>query len=396
MKNSTRTNMMMGSIKALSLVGLGLGLMGNQSCQQQTAAPQVRQLKWYADAGSIKSPAVNFGDAGNFDFGYAASQQLYGVLYNSNSFAVSQTTTGLQPGTDGVELAGAQTMYKAMFGTKAVGAPLYYSDEARCLINLPDVTVSGSVISFAVTAGNGYSIGFNQSGAQAGIGLGAQYSVTTKSLQMQMYGVDSAKDLNGNAHYIAAPLVDQNAKDTSGKFDISYSLISAGYNWYKNTPLATMTEGALSTGVTKIKAEMDKNNWTTKVLDLQPFDPSSGAVLGDEGVVIKGGTDVNLKTGDQVVFYNEKVLWSGKPCESNYLGYARLVTVPFAYGEVAYASNYFSTIKITKRMDNTAIKPGWRVELYKRVEDVQAEAAAAAKAGSKGSGSSSSSTTTAH
>ena len=98
-------------------------------------------------------------------------------------------------GSNGAELAGAQGMYQKMFGKTTVGSELYFSDEARCLINLPDVKVEGSVTSFAVTAGNGYTIGFNQNGTQTGVGLGGQYSVTTKSLQVQMRGLDSAKDL---------------------------------------------------------------------------------------------------------------------------------------------------------------------------------------------------------
>ena len=145
MKRYTTTNMMMGSIKVVTLVGLGLGLMGNQSCQQQPGAEGPRQLKWYADAGVIQSPAVNFVDAGNFNFGYVASEQLNGVLFNSKGFTTSYSGPGIQMGTKGPELAGAQGMYEKMFGTKTVGNELYYSDEARCLINLPDVKVNGSV-----------------------------------------------------------------------------------------------------------------------------------------------------------------------------------------------------------------------------------------------------------
>ena len=377
MKRSTRTNMMMGSLKVVSLIGLGLGLMGNQSCQQQTVVEGPRQLKWYADAGAITSPAVNFGDAGNFDFGYVASEQLNGVLFNSKGFTTSYTGPGIQMGVQGPELAGAQGMYQKMFGTKTVGSELFYSDEARCLINMPDVKVNGKVLAYELTSGNSYTIGFNQNGPHAGIGLGAQFSVRLKQLMIQMYGIDSAKDLyNGKARLIASPLVTQQGKDTDGKVTVDYSQISAGYSWYKNSPLSGLTEGALTTGVTKIKDEMNKVPWTTKVLDIQSLDGESNP-LGDVGVVIKGGTDVNLKTGDQVAFYNEKTIWKDKPCESDFYGFARLIKDPFAYGEVIHADRYFSTVAIIKRVDNTKIKPGWRVELFKRVEDVEKEKAAA-------------------
>ena len=127
---------------------------------------------------------------------------------------------------------------------------------------------------------------------------------------------------------------------------------------------------------------MNKFPWTNKVLDIQSLDGEENP-LGDVGVVIKGGTDVNLKTGDQVAFYNEKTIWKDKPCESDFYGFARLIKEPFAYGEVIHADRYFSTVAIIKRVDNTKIKPGWRVELFKRVEDVEKEKAAAdAKAAS--------------
>lgn len=385
MKRSTRTNMMMGSLKVVTISVLGLGLMGNQSCQQQQQAAEPRQLKWYADAGVIRSAPVSFGNAGNFDFGYVASEQLYGVLFNSNGFTTSYKGPGIQMGNQGPELAGAQGMYQKMFGTKSVGSDLYYSDEARCLISLPDVKVSGTVLSFELTSGNNISIGFNQNQVHTGIGLGAQFSVKMKQLSMQMLGLDSAKDLyNGKTRLIAAPLVNETGKETDGRVDLNYNLIGLGYGWYRNTPLAKVTEGALKKGVDVIKDGMNKVPWTTKVLDIQSLDGSSNP-LGDVGVVIKGGTDVNLKVGDQLAFYNEKTLWKAKPCESDFYGFARLVKDPFAYGEVIHADRYFSTVAIIKRMDNTQIKPGWRVQLHKRVEEVEAEKAAEKQAESKAS-----------
>lgn len=380
MKRTTTTNMMMGSIKVVTLLGLGLSLMGNQSCQQQPGTEGPRQLKWYADAGVIQSPAVNFGDAGNFNFGYVASEQLNGVLFNSKGFTTSYSGPGIQMGTKGPELAGAQGMYQKMFGTKTVGSELYYSDEARCLINLPDVKVNGSVLAFEMTSGNTYSFGFNQSGPVPGLGIGTKFTVKLKQLMIQMYGIDSAKDLySGKSRLIASPLVTQVGKDTDGNVAIDYNAINAGYSWYRNSPLSKLTEGALQQGVDSIKTEMNKVPWTTKVLDVQSLDGGTNP-LGDVGVVIKGGADVNLKKGDQVAFYNEKTLWKGEACNSDYYGFARFVKDPFAYGEVIHADRYFSTVAIIKRMDNTKIKPGWRVELSKRVEEVEAEAAKAASA----------------
>ena len=148
-------------MKSLGMLGLGLALMGNQSCEEQApVVAEKRILKWYADAGAIRSPAVQFGEAGNFDFGYVASEQLYGVLYNSKGFTASYNGPGVMMEKTGPVLSGAQGMYQKAFGSKNVGSDLYYSEEARCLINLPDVKVEGSVLSYEMSSGNNVSIGF--------------------------------------------------------------------------------------------------------------------------------------------------------------------------------------------------------------------------------------------
>lgn len=357
------------------MLGLGLSLMGNEGCEEQ--APVVvekRALKWYADAGAVRSPSVQFGEAGNFDFGYVASEQLYGVLFNSKGFTASYNGPGIMMEKSGPVLAGAQGMYQKAFGSKNVGNDLYFSEEARCLINLPDVKIEGSVLSYEMSSGNNISIGFNQNTGtvHTGFGLGAKFRVKVKELSLQMRAFDIAKDINnGKSKLIAAPLVRETSKDTDGQVDLSFNQIGLGYGWYKSTPLSKVTERALVTAVDKIKDEMNKVQWTTKILDLKPFGDEENP-FGDLGYVIKGGADVNLKVGDQLEFYQDATIWKGKPCESEFNGYNRINPRPIAVGEVIYLDRNFSTVAITQRYDNRKILPGWRVQLLKRVEDIEA------------------------
>lgn len=364
------------SMKALGVVIIGLSLMGNQGCEQQPAAEGPRMLKWYADAGAIKSPPVQFGEAGSFDFGFVASEQLHGVLYNSGGFTTSANDFGIVQGSQGPELNGAQKLYMKSFGKLAVSDKLYYSDEARCLITLPDVKVAGSVNSFEMTSGNNISFGFNQQTgvSHPGWGIGVDMKVKVKDLSIQMMGLSIAKDLNNPTKYkvVAAPLVHEKSKETEGQIKLDYSGIGLGYGWYKNTPLSTITERALTQGVNKIKEEMNKGKWATKILDLQPLDEETSP-FGDVGFIIKGGKDVNLRQGDIVEFYEDQTLWKGKACESDFYGYIRKNPKPVAEGEIAHLDDNFSTVIITKRFDNRDIKPGWRVQLLKRVEDAEAE-----------------------
>ena len=360
--------------KCLGLVMLGLSLMGNEGCEQQPVVEEKRLLKWYADAGAVRSPAVLFGEAGKFDFGYVASEQLYGVLFNSKGFTSSYNGPGIAMSNQGPVLSGAEGMYQKMFGTMAAGSDLFYSEEARCLINLPDVKVEGNVLSYEMSSGNNIDIGFNDTTGviYPGLGLGAKFSVRVRELAIQMRGLDIAKDLlNGKPKLIAAPLVRESSKETDGRIDISVNQIGLGYNWYKNTPLSKVTERALVNAVDQIKDEMNKVKWTTKILDLKPFGNENNPI-GDLGYVIKGGADVNLKEGDTVEFFQDVTLWKGKPCESEFNGYNRINPNPIAVGKIVYLDRNFSTVAITQRFDNRKILPGWRVQLLQRVEDISA------------------------
>ncbi len=359
--------------KTIALTLLGLGLMGNEGCEQPVVDEKPRQPKWYADVGAISSPTVQFGEAGHFDFGYVASEQLYGVLFNSDGFTTSYANRS--PIVNG-ELVGAQSMYMKMFGTTAVSSELYYSDEARCLISQPDVKVKGSVLAFEMSSGSSIELGFNKNTGvtHSGFGLGGKFSVKVKNLSIQMYGLDIAKDLsnNGNNRVIAAPLVNEKSKDTEGAINLSLNQIGLGYSWYNNTPLSVITERALVKAVDKIADKMNNVVWTTKVLDLRPFNDEHNP-LGDVGFVIKGGEDVNLKTGDVLQFFEDKTVWSGRPCDSDFYGFTRLNTKPIAEGEVVRLDRNFSTVAITKRFDNRDVQPGWRVELVKKIEDIESE-----------------------
>lgn len=360
--------------KFLGVLMLGLSLMGNEGCEEKPVVEEKRLLKWYADAGAVRSPSVLFGDAGQFDFGYVASEQLYGVLFNSKGFTSSYNGPGIAMSPKGPVLSGAEKMYQKMFGASDVGSDLYYSGEARCLINLPDVKVEGSVLSYEMSSGNNINLGFNQqTGAvHSGFGLGAKFNVKVRELSIQMRGLDIAKDLtNGQPKLIAAPLVRENSKETDGQIDVSFSQIGLGYGWYKNTPISKVTERALITAVDQIKNEMNKVKWTTKILDLKPFGNEENPI-GDLGYVIKGGADVNLKLGDQVEFFQDVTMWKGKPCESEFNGYNRINPNPIAVGKVIYLDRNFSTVAITQRFDNRKILPGWRVQLLQRVEDIPA------------------------
>lgn len=357
-------------LKSVGIIGLGLSLMGNEGCEQAPVVEQ-RILKWYADAGSIKSPPINFGEGAKFDFGYVASEQLHGVLYNSKGFTSSYKGPGIMMSQRGPVLAGAEGMYQKAFGTQTVGNDLYFSAEARCLIHLPDIKIDGNVLSYEMNSGNNITIGFNQliGAINPNLDLGARFRVTVRELAMQIRGMDIAKDLyTGAPKTIGSPIVRERSRDVDGQIDLNYNQIKLGYGWYNSTPLATVTERALNSAVDIIKDEMNKVKWSTKILDLKPFGNETNP-FGDLGYVIKGGADVNLKQGDLVEFYQDITIWSGKPCESNFNGYQRVNPRPIAVGEVIFVDRNFSTVAINQRFDDRKILPGWRVQLLERVED---------------------------
>lgn len=338
---------------ALLVPAAGL-LMGNQSCQQ----PQGRQLRKVIDMGGIVSPPLQLAPGSNFDFGFVMAQQMYGVIAESTNFILRYDPV-VVTSADGafMKLSNGDAAIMAKISGKSTGSPLVWSKEASCMAYKPQFRVKGSVNSFEMVGGGGLSIGFNPTGAIGGgilTGANASFNVEYAQLGMSMRAIHPI--LNDE---MAAVNIDATQTKTRMNFSINLGMFSVGPSAYYNTPLANVTKNGLVKAFTALADQLDSkegNEWYTRVVDGQ-----------DTDIVIRGGSAMNLRTGDQLAIYNEQYSWSGEPCESAYMG-GGLSRAPVAVIEIDAVGDVISSGRVIQQTDENVVI-GAKVKVLKLAED---------------------------
>lgn len=300
--------------KTALLFGTAGLMMGNQSCQQQGTSQ--RELKRLVAMSKIVSPPIALPQGGSFDFQYVANQQVYAVLQNSDHFSMQYappvaTTSNLNAGVDSKVFnvsAKDKSILRAVTANAGLPDTPVYSQNAECLINLPNAMIGGSVNSFEMIGGAGVDIGFTAAGALNAIG------VPTLGLKIDWAQLDLSMMATHplTQTVLAASNVTANQTRTQVSFTLDVSGFSIGPSAYYQTPLANVTNKALISGVNALYGGLNNNaegDWYSRVL-----------VLDQNEVVMLGGNNVGVHVGDTFNIYNETYYWDGQPCNSKYYG----------------------------------------------------------------------------
>jgi len=335
----------------ISTAGL---MMGNQSCQQEQVSQ--RELKRIIEMGKITSPKVNLPSGGSFDFEYVANQQVYGVLQNSEHFALRYATP-VEPVPNAPSFkdqkklnvsANDKVMLKAFAANSGVEEKPQYSTAAECMINVPNARIGGAVNAFELIGGGGVNIGFNQMGPIEVGGLaGVNFAIQWAQLDLSMRATHPLTD-----GILAAANVTSKQTKTEVSFNLNVSGFNIGPSAYYQTPLAKVTKTALTKGVNDLYAKMkDKEEWYSRIL-----------MNHDTHLVMLGGTNVNAKEGDQFNVYNELYYWDGEPCNSKYYGGG--ASTPVATIEIDWVGDEVSRGKVIMQTDDNPVL-GAKVKVLK-------------------------------
>lgn len=343
-------------MKAAALTPLAGLLMGNQSCQQ--SAP--RELRKIVHMGQIQSQPLVIPGGPTFDFKSVANEQATGVIYAADGFAlrspnpVAFTASGMQ---GKFTKADMQMLAKAgMLETRNNK----YSTEASCMVNLPMAKIQGSVNAFEILGGGGITLGFNPSGAYAGISLASlNFNVDLAQMDLSMR---ATHPITGNVLSNAAVNVTADQTKTRISAGINLGLFSIGPSFYYQTPLAQVTKNGLSIAVAQLKEKLKTETWYTRVL-----------ANHDTEITVVGGKDVNLVVGDQLAIYNDVYYWDGEPCASTYRGGTSVN--PVAIIQIEAVGDEVSMGKVIQQTDTNSVV-GARAAVYK-LYDPNAKAAAA-------------------
>lgn len=348
----------------LSTAGL---LMGNQSCQQQQVAPQ-RTLKKIVEMGSIKSPSVQLPAGGTFDFRFVANQQMYGVIAESEKFAlrssppIIQDPSGL---TDSkyfnVSTNDAKMVQKALNGKSS---DVVFSRESWCMVNMPQAKLAGSVNSFEMVGGGGLSLGFGQSGPiTTGLGVSGNFNVEYLQLDVSLRAEPPLK--GPYTTQLGAVNVTADQTKTKVSIGIDLGMFSLGPSFYYQTPLAAVTKNAFTTALSDLSKQI-KEDWYTRVM-----------VDNDVEMILVGGRDVGLEVGDELLVYNENHGWSGEPCNSTYAGNTGTGSSSY-YAKIVVSSvgdnlSEAKVVEISPTSPNGRAEVGAKVRLSRLHEEIPAE-----------------------
>lgn len=352
------------AIKAGVLLGTAGLMMGNQSCEQQPVAK--RELKRIVEMKKIISPVIQLPQGESFDFEFVANQQIYAVLQKNDHFALRYEPPVVDVptpfgGTSGDSktlkvTASDNLMLKALAANTGTSEKAQYSKEAECMINLPSAYISGSVNSFEMLGGAGVKIGFDPTGAHSvgpltGLGVNIQWA------QLDLSLMATNPLTNG---LLAGANVNAKQTKTSVNFSLLFGALSVGPSAYYRTPLAKVTQNALITGVDGLHKQLQaKEEWFSRVL-----------LNHDTHLAVLGGTNVNMKVGDQFNVYNEVYYWEGEPCVKGSKYYGGGAKTPVAVIEIDWVGDEVSRGRVIQQTDENPVL-GAKIKLLKLAPEPQ-------------------------
>jgi hypothetical protein len=228
------------------------------------------------------------------------------------------------------------------------------------MINLPNARIAGSVNAFEMVGGGGIDIGFNQAGPINVGGLGSvNLAIQWAQLDLSMRATHPITE-----GILAAANVTSKQTKTQVSFTLDVGGFNIGPSAYYQTPLAKVTQKALTSGVTALYDQLKKDNqeWYSRIL-----------MNHDTHLVMLGGLNVGAKVGDQFSVYNETYYWEGDPCNSKYYGGG--ASTPVATIQIDWVGDEVSRgIVLTQTGENAVL--GAKVKVLKLVSDTPAATAA--------------------
>lgn len=331
------------------LLSMAFLMMGNQQCQNPTT--EVRELRRRVQMGQVGAPVMPLPNGGSFDFKYAANAQMYDVLRKTKSFSTSTMSGGiLDPSLMTQKEKDAFNQCEDVQGF----APFQMSQDAACMIHMPQGIVSGKVINFELTTAGGLTIGIPQYG---NLQLGTEIKKAVLTMGMEV------NDPLIPGHNIAATTSKANRYETSVNFKIDLGGFSVGPSAYFKSDLAQVVQKAMVNGVEDLKQQWNQAEpWYAMVLK-----------NCDKAILINAGnsSDAGLQEGDVLEIYNVWYDWEGQACESTLMGSMKSSKKPIAVAQVEIVGNTFSQARVIEQDPNgTKILPGARVYVRKLIQPV--------------------------
>lgn len=319
------------------------------------------ELEKISTAAHLLVPGAN-----SFDFEFVLNAQIYDVIEKSNRFVTTYNPTipgKITPQTLSL-LAEGQSPVVVDFSADpyAVG-----NDPNKCLIYVPQIMVSGSVLSFEMHYGGGFFFGITPGGAKEFVGAGTTIGLEQTQLAIQM---DAFKPLTRKSLAVAKATPEQ----FKFKVDllINFAEFAIGPKFFYQNPLANVTLQGLKNAMAKLAAQLDTN----AIAQGRPLWEARVIRDDDTSILVRAGRLNDIKVGDEFEIYNMDHEWEDMtlPCESRYVGSTRRTTKPIAIARVTEEAllddGIVRLVPLPKAeggrdADGTRAEPGAQVVIHK-------------------------------
>ncbi len=225
--------------------------------------------------------------------------------------------------------------------------PLSYS-RAQCEVPTSNYELSTNVISYELVDKFHVSFGFDLI-KKFFRAFGANIELESGQMAMQMDLGDSLNPSTPLANALGG------AKMRKFSFGASVDLVqaAASFDYYYKTPLSELTRNSLRNTLQVVNQQLSKTQgvWSTTVV----------ARASDQDMIIPVGTVAGLQAGDQFNIYNVQHVWTGSPCESQYIMSRKTTANAVAVGLVVDLRPGAADLQIISG-DGSLIEQGARVE----------------------------------
>ena len=306
-------------LRPILFVTIAAFSMGNESCdgegvpggEDDDRRKVTRTLKKRAAIGQIQSRPMNIEGGGQFDFAFVANMQLYTLVTESEKFYIPSLDTDAG---NGIMMNKADHDFYSKLVQQKSFRPLSeqkpVDESIKCLLNNPQIKLSGAIQSFEFKSKSGFEFGFKD-----GIAIGngslksGKLNLVKSQLTLDLKALDYLEE--GAVLGAGMGVADQNKTEIG--FGIDFGLFDLSLKHYFESPLASVTRRALQKALNDTIERVDEEPWVSRVF---------GGDLDNE-IIIRGGRRAGVKEGDIFKIYNVRDYWSdpSKPCRSKYQGW---------------------------------------------------------------------------
>jgi len=229
--------------------------------------------------------------------------------------------------------------------------PVQKLKERACEWDPADYELRTHLLAFEMYKKNQLQFGFNlMNGFFKAFGLNIKIEKGQMTFRMDLSKPQDSKNELINA------IGKGEFKSSDIGLSLDFSVIHAGFQTGKTTPLSNVVENGLMNTLDETKKQMAQLplEWTTHISE-----------INGTKARIPVGLLAGVRKGDEFAIYNVVSQWEGAPCQSHFYGEYKTSETPVAMGVVTDLNESVAFIELSKM--NEPVDIGSRVEISKLV-----------------------------